>query len=107
MGTVCKSGFSTRSPSMAEATEMGGVMMPSASSAAAPMMAGRYSHLMRKCRNRANSARMPPSPRLSALSAMSTYLTVVSSVSVQTMQEMVPRMTSSVTGRLANTPRTV
>ena len=50
---------------------------------------------------------MPPSRLLSAFRAIRTYFTVDSSVSVQRMQEMVPSTTSSVTGRLTNTPRTV
>lgn len=63
-------------PSTAEVTEIGGVIMPSANSAAPPIMAGITSHFLRR-RTRAYKEKMPPSPRLSALRVRITYLTVV------------------------------
>ena len=50
---------------MAEATEIGGVMIPSARRVPAPTIAGKYSHL-RYLRTNANNEKIPPSPRLSA-----------------------------------------
>ena len=52
-------------PSIAEATEMGGVMIPSASKVAAPMMAGIYAFFPYLL-TRANKENIPPSPLLSA-----------------------------------------
>ena len=64
------------SPSTAEATEIGGVIIPSAKSAAPPIIAAATSHF-RRLLTRANNEKMPPSPRLSALRVSMTYLMVV------------------------------
>ena len=63
-------------PSMAEVTVMGGVIIPSASNAAPPSMAGITSHLRRR-RTNAYKLKIPPSPLLSAFRVRITYLTVV------------------------------
>ena len=84
-------GFMMRNPSIAETTVMDGVMIPSARSVLPPIIAKIKSQLL-FLRSRANSEKMPPSPRLSALRVMSTYLTVVWSVRVQIMQERAPRI---------------
>ena len=67
---------SSSSPSIAAVTEMGGVMMPSASRAAPPIMAGITSHFFRRLTN-AYNANVPPSPLLSARNTKITYLMVV------------------------------
>ena len=63
-------------PSMAEETEMGGVIMPSANNAQPPIMAGTIKKGLR-LRTRANKAKIPPSPLLSAFKTMLTYFTDV------------------------------
>lgn len=63
-------------PSIAEVTEIGGVIIPSASSAAPPIMAGMTSHFFCR-RTSAKSEKIPPSPRLSACKVSTTYLMVV------------------------------
>ena len=79
---------------MADVMEIGGVMIPSAKSAAPPIMAGITSHFFRRLTN-AKSEKIPPSPRLSARSTIITYLMVVSKVMVQMMSESVPRISVS------------
>ncbi len=69
MGTCFK-------PSTADVTEIGGVIIPSASNAAPPSMAGNTNHFPLRLTN-ANNEKIPPSPRLSALSVRITYLMVV------------------------------
>ena len=65
-------------PSMAEVTEIGGVIIPSASRVAPPIIAGITVHL--PCRlTWANNENIPPSPLLSAFSVSNTYFTVVCS----------------------------
>ena len=84
-----------RKPSMEEVMEIGGVIIPSASSAAPPSMAGRISHFF--CRlTSAYNENMPPSPRLSARRVRITYFTVVCNVRVQMIQESDPRISFSV-----------
>ncbi len=63
-------------PSTADVMEMGGVIIPSASKAAPPTMAGKTSHFFR-LRTSAYKANVPPSPRLSAFKTSQTYLIVV------------------------------
>ena len=82
-------------PSMAEATEIGGVMMPSANNVAAPSIAGKYN----QCRYRHTNAyreKIPPSPLLSACNVRIIYLKVVCKVSVQKTQEIPPYTSCSV-----------
>ena len=83
---------------MADVTEMGGVMMPSASSVPAPIMAGNSSHRPRFFTSE-NNEKMPPSPWLSASSVSMMYLTVVCRVSVQNTADTPPYTNSSLTGR--------
>ena len=85
-------------PSIAEVTVIGGVMMPSAKSAAPPSMAGLTNHFL-LLRTRAYTLKMPPSPLLSALRVRITYLTVVCKVSVHMIQESEPNIRSSVIAR--------
>ena len=80
-------------PSTADVMEMGGVIIPSANSAAPPSIAGKASHFFRR-RTNAYKAKVPPSPLLSALSIKITYLIVVCKVSVQIMHDSVPMMSS-------------
>ncbi len=81
------------SPSTAEVMEMGGVIMPSASKAAPPIIAGTTNHF-RLRRTKAYNAKVPPSPLLSALSMSQTYLRVVCKVIVQIMQDKAPMINS-------------
>lgn len=60
-------------PSMADATEIGGVMMPSARSAVAPRIVGIASHLALLLTS-AYREKMPPSPALSAFRVSQMYL---------------------------------
>ncbi len=82
-------------PSIAGVTEMGGVIIPSAKSAAPPIMAGKTSHFFLR-RTKAYKLNIPPSPLLSAFSVRITYLIVVCKVSVHIMQEREPRIKRSV-----------
>ena len=95
MGTVGKCGTTISSPSTAEATEIGGVMIPSASKVPAPMIAGMYNHFRYRLTN-ANKENMPPSPRLSACKVSIIYLKVVCKVSVQKTQDIPPYTKASV-----------
>ena len=83
-------------PSTAEVMEMGGVMMPSARSAAPPIVAGITSHFFLRLTN-AKREKIPPSPLLSALSTSHTYLIVVCKVSVQMINDNVPIISNLVT----------
>src|SRR5678816_702144 len=76
-------------PSIADVTEIGGVIIPSASKAAPPSIAGMTSHFFLRLTN-ANKENIPPSPLLSACNVRITYLMVVCSVSVQMMQDSAP-----------------
>src|SRR5690242_14759409 len=82
-------------PSTAEVTEIGGVIIPSASNAAPPSIAGNTSHFFLRL-TRANKEKIPPSPLLSALRVKITYLIVVWRVSVQIISERQPTTSSSV-----------
>ena len=86
-----------RKPSMADVTEMGGVIIPSASNAAPPIIAGKTSHFFCR-RTNAYKEKIPPSPLLSARNVRMTYLTVVCKVSVQKISEIPPNTTSSLIG---------
>ena len=59
-------------PSMADVTEMGGVIIPSANNAAPPIMAGKPTIVFVFL-----PVQIPPSPLLSALRVRTTYLMVV------------------------------
>ena len=82
------------SPSMAEVTVMGGVIIPSANRAAPPIIAGITSHFLRLLTS-AYKLKIPPSPLLSALKVRITYLKVVCSVSVQIIQDRAPIISKS------------
>ena len=82
-----------RRPSMAVVTVTAGVRIPSARSAAPPIMAGIINHFAQRL-TRLYRAKMPPSLWLSAFMAIRTYLTVVIRVRVQIMRESAPRITS-------------
>lgn len=81
-------------PSIADVTEIGGVIMPSASKAAPPIIATITSHFLLR-RTSANNEKIPPSPLLSACSVKITYLTVVCRVRVQMIQDKAPMISSS------------
>ena len=76
IGTVLSSGLKILNPSMAEETEIGGVIIPSASSVPPPMMAAQI-NLGFLLRINAKREKIPPSPLLSARNVMKTYLKVV------------------------------
>ena len=76
-------------PSIAEETEIGGVIIPSASKVAAPKIAGIYNHLAYRLTS-AKREKIPPSPLLSARRVKKTYLKVVCNVRVQITQEIPP-----------------
>jgi hypothetical protein len=69
--------------------------MPSASNAHPPIIAGMTSQ-GDFLRTKENSAKIPPSPRLSALRVIITYLIVVCSVKVQKMHDKPPSIKSGV-----------
>ena len=80
-------------PSIADVTEIGGVIMPSANNDAPPMIAGNTSHFF--ClRTKAYNEKIPPSPLLSAFKVRITYFTVVCSVSVHMIQDNPPKISS-------------
>src|SRR5438309_8536608 len=79
---------------MEDATDMGGVIIPSASSADPPIIAGNTSQRL-LLRTKAYRENMPPSPLLSAFSVNTTYLIVVCKVSVHKIQESAPSTSSS------------
>ena len=62
IGIVFISGLKFRNPSTAEETEIGGVIIPSASSALPPIIAGTINHLILVLLTNANKAKIPPSP---------------------------------------------
>jgi hypothetical protein len=61
---------------MAEATEIGGVIMPSASKVVAPKMVGITRYFPKRLTN-AYKEKTPPSPLLSAINVSTIYLNVV------------------------------
>ena len=83
-------------PSIADVIEIGGVIIPSASNDAPPIIAGITSHF-RLLLTRAYKAKVPPSPLLSALKIKTTYLMVVWRVRVQMIQDKLPRINASST----------
>ena len=91
IGMVGMSLLKISNPSTAEETEIGGVMMPSASNAAPPIIAGhtRFGFLRRI---NANNEKIPPSPLLSARSVIITYLIVVCNVIVQNTHDRPPNI---------------
>ena len=72
-----KLGYIVFTPSIAEDTEMGGVIIPSAKSVQPPIIAGNNNHLIFVFLIRAYKEKIPPSPLLSALKVIITYLIVV------------------------------
>ena len=70
-------GLKILSPSIADDTDMGGVIMPSASKAAPPIIAGHFNHFNFALLTKAYNEKIPPSPLLSARSVSITYLKVV------------------------------
>ena len=69
----CSKPFNIRSPSTAEETETGGVIIPSASNAEAPIIVGIIKFLPFFLISEYNE-KIPPSPSLSAFSVNHTYL---------------------------------
>ena len=95
IGTVGKPGCTILSPSMAEETVMGGVIIPSAKSAQPPIIAGIISHFAFLF-TKEYKEKIPPSPLLSARSVISTYFRVVCNVKVQKIHDKPPRIKSVV-----------
>ena len=91
-----KPGAASFSPSIAESTDIAGVMTPSPYSSAAPMMPSiigreiRRPAISRSPSTSDSKARMPPSPSLSARNTNCTYLTDTISTSAQKMSETTP-----------------
>jgi hypothetical protein len=75
-------GYLMASPSIADDTVIGGVIMPSANIAAPPNKAGNNNHFLRLLTKEYNE-KIPPSPLLSARSTSIIYLIVVWMVKVQ------------------------
>ena len=99
IGIMGRAGYMSFNPSMAEVTEMGGVIRLSAIIKLPPIIAGHITHFA--CfRINANREKIPPSPLLSARMVMSTYLIVVWKVSVQKMAETLPNINVSVITRV-------
>lgn len=95
IGITCTLGNLTWSPSIAVVTVILGVIIPSASSAQPPIMAGMTSHFA-FLRTKEYKEKIPPSPLLSALNVMTTYLMVVCNVSVQIIQDKAPNTNNGV-----------
>ena len=72
-----KLGYIVFTPSIADETEMGGVIIPSANNVQPPIMAGNYNHLILAFLIKAYNEKIPPSPLLSARSVRITYFIVV------------------------------
>ena len=69
---ICSNPSIIRKPSTAEETETGGVIIPSANNAEAPIMVGKIRFLPFRLINEYNE-KIPPSPSLSAFSVNHTY----------------------------------
>ena len=96
----------TPRPSMAESTEIAGVMTPSPNNSALPAMTRRLTSPIdppgasrKRAGKSVSSAMMPPSPRLSACINSATYLTVTTSVSDQNNNETTPKMLAWLSSR--------
>ena len=89
--------WSIFNPSIAEETEIGGVIIPSASKVAPPIMAGKVNHFAWRLTN-AKRAKIPPSPLLSARKIKMTYFNVVCKVNVQKIQDNPPRTVKELIG---------
>jgi hypothetical protein len=99
------SGAISLRPSIADSTEIAGVMTPSPNRSAAPMTPSRTTIgtpgplAIRSEATSDKSARMPPSPSLSARSTNTTYLSETISISAQKISETMPS-TSAASGSL-------
>ena len=97
-------GVAISRPSIADSTEMAGVMMPSPKNRQAPAMPirDRMRRRLEPADTRwasAMSARMPPSPRLSARMTRSTYFTVTIRINDQKISDRMPMISVSVIGK--------
>ena len=101
IGINGSSGWIFVNPSIADETDMGGVIILSASKVAPPSIAGNTSQGFLLPRTKAYNEKIPPSPLLSARRVMITYFIVVCKVSVQKIRETPPRMTISLIAVLA------
>ena len=91
MGTVLISALKKDNPSMAEETDIGGVITLSASIIAPPIIAIQIKYpLFRFLFIKANNENIPPSPLLSACKVKMTYFIVVNNVIVQKTAEILP-----------------
>src|SRR5207237_80915 len=94
--TILRSGIEPNTviflkPSMAEVTEIGGVIIPSANKAAPTIMEGKTNHFFLLLTS-ANNENIPPSPLLSALNVRTTYFNVVCRVRVQIIHDKLPKI---------------
>ena len=98
-----KPGATSFNPSIAESTEIAGVMTPSPYSSAAPITPSRTSSGSRSpmatlpAATKDSSAKMPPSPSLSARSTSVTYFSDTIAISAQRMSDTMP-VTSAAVG---------
>src|SRR6266487_1210945 len=97
-------GAETLTPSIADRTEIAGVIMLSPKNSEAPKMPSAASTTFARrppgrarLRIRAINAMIPPSPSLSARITSRTYVIVTTIVTDQKISEMIPKMLSSVT----------
>ena len=95
-------GAASLSPSMADSTEIAGVMKPSPYSNEAPTTpsrtsAGSFAPLATwSAATSESNARMPPSPSLSARRTKTTYFNDTMTISAQRMSETIPRTSAAV-----------
>jgi hypothetical protein len=87
-------GLIIKVPSIAETMVIAGVMIPSESNVAPPIIANIKAHFALFLIS-ANRAKIPPSPLLSALSVIIMYFKVACMVNAQKTQERPPRMNNS------------
>ena len=97
-------GAATLTPSMADRTEIAGVIMLSPKNSEAPKIPSAASTIFARrppgrarLRIRAINAMIPPSPSLSARITSRTYVMVTMIVTDQKISEMIPKILSSVT----------
>ena len=94
IGSIGMFGAMLFNPSIADVTDIGGVIRLSAIIKLPPIIAGH--NTQRACfRIRVNNEKIPPSPLLSARIVISTYFIVVWKVSVQKIADTLPKMSVS------------
>ena len=94
IGNTGISGLTILNPSTAEEIDIAGVIKPSAIKVEQPIRAGRITHL-RLFFNKANKAKIPPSPLLSAFNAKYIYLMDAIKINVQITADKPPKISPS------------